>query len=404
MTKNIVIVGAGQAACSFVARFRSLDSDSRLILIGDEPVYPYQRPPLSKKYALGEMEPEQLQLRAEDWYGENNIHCMLGNPVATIDRNAKTLILSDGQTINWDELFLATGSRARSLPDSIGGELDGVYMLRSAADADAMRQELVTDRQVVIIGGGYIGLEAAASAASLGLKVTVVEAAERILQRVACQETSDFFRKLHQDHGVTIHENTGLERIEELDGRASTVILSNGEQIPVDFVLVGIGIIPNAELATAAELEVAGGIMVDSHCRTTDPHIYAAGDCAAFTYRDQLTRIESVQNAIDQAECAADNMAGQVREYLPYPWFWSDQYEVKLQIAGLNRGYDRIVVRPGNREGALSHWYFTGNTFIAVDAMNDPRSYMVGKKLLETGKIITPKQASDTSLELKTLL
>ena len=404
MTEKIVIVGAGQAACSFAARFRTHDQEASLVMIGDEPSYPYQRPPLSKKYAIGEMEAEQLQLRAEDWYSENAIDCMLGVSVTAIDRTARKVTLSDGQAIGWDKLVLTTGSRARPLPNSIGGALPGVYMLRSAADADTIRSELVKDRRVVIVGGGYIGLEAAASAASLGLKVTLVEAAERILQRVACPETSAYFRKLHQDHGVTIHENTGLERIEETDGRASGVVFSTGEKVPADFVLVGIGIIPNAEIATEAGLEVEGGIRVNAHCQTSDPDIYAAGDCTVFEYNGQLTRLESVQNAIDQAECVADNVAGENRAYIPYPWFWSDQYDVKLQIAGLNRGYDHIVVRPGAREGSLTHWYFSGDRFIAADAMNDPRSYMVGKKLLETGKNLTPDQAADTSLELKSLL
>jgi 3-phenylpropionate/trans-cinnamate dioxygenase ferredoxin reductase subunit len=262
----------------------------------------------------------------------------------------------------------------------------------------------VEGRNVLIVGGGYIGLEAAAVCASKGMKVTLIEAAERILQRVACRETSDWFRELHKAHGVTILEDTGLERLTGEEGRVQEAHLGDGTTLKADFVLVGIGIMPNSELAEEAGLNVDGGISVDAHCRTSDPDIYAAGDCAFFPYRDAGTRLESVQNAIDQAECAADNINGEERIYLPFPWFWSDQYDVKLQIAGLNRGYDKIVVRLGEREGSVSHFYFDGDTFLAVDAMNDPRTYMVGKKMLEAGKNISPAQAADRSLQLKELL
>ncbi len=404
MNQKIVIIGAGQAACSFAARLREHDPESELTIIGDETSHPYQRPPLSKKYVTGEMEAERLLLRPLNWYEDNNVKVICDQQAVSIDRDNKTITLSGGGSINWDKLLLATGSSPRALPASIGGALDGVYLLRSVADADAIRSELVEGRRAVIVGGGYIGLEAAASAAMMGLKVTVVEAAERILQRVACQETSGFFKNLHQTHGVDIHENSGLDRIEEKNGRACAVILTDGTRIETDFVLVGIGIIPNMAIAEAAGLEVEGGIKVNAHCQTSDPTIYAAGDCAVFEFNGLQTRLESVQNAIDQAECAADNVAGVARDYTPYPWFWSDQYDIKLQIAGLNRGYDRIVTRVGDREGSLTHWYFAGSNLLAVDAMNDSRSYMVGKKLLEAGRGLTPEQAADTSLVLKSLL
>lgn len=404
MTKSVIVIGGGQAAASFAARFRQHDQTSGLTIIGEETHIPYQRPPLSKKYATGDMALEQLMLRPESWYKDNNVEMLCGNRVEEIDKDGKTLTLSDGKNRKWDKLVLATGSRARALPHSIGGNLEGVYLLRSLRDADNFSSELVANRKVVIVGGGYIGLEAAAVCASRGLDVTLVEAAHRILQRVACAETSDWFRKLHHSHGVTLHEGTGLEKFEGKDGRVTSAIITDGTRLEADFVLVGIGIIPNAELASEAGLEVDGGILVDAHCTTSHPDIYAAGDCATFRYKGELTRLESVQNAIDQAECAADNISGNARAYHPYPWFWSDQYDVKLQIAGLNRGYDSIVKRDGAREGSLSHFYFKGDEFIAVDAMNDPRTYMVGKKLLETGKTITPQQAADMSLELKSLI
>ena len=404
MPNSIIIIGAGQAAASCAARLRQKDSNCEITIIGDEPHLPYQRPPLSKKYATGDMTLDQLLLRPVEWYEQNQITCITHQRVKSVDTNAKTVNLENAETLNWDKLVFATGSRARSLPDAIGGNLSGVYLLRNLEDADNFADELVENRRVVIVGGGYIGLEAAAVCASRGLKVTLIEAAERILQRVACEETSNWFKTLHASHGVTIHEGTGLQKFDKKDGKVSAAILADGTRIEADFALVGIGIIPNAELAQDAGLTAEAGIVTNQYCQTSNPDIYAAGDCAAFDYKNAPTRLESVQNAIDQAECAADNIAGETRAYEPYPWFWSDQYDVKLQIAGLNRGYDTIVAREGDREGSMAHFYFKGETFIAVDAMNDPRTYMVGKKMLEAGKNITPAQARDKSIELKSLL
>ena len=404
MPNSIIIIGAGQTAASCAARLRQKDATCEITIIGEEPHLPYQRPPLSKKYATGDMTLDQLLLRPAEWYEQNQITCISNQRVKSVDTHAKTISLENSETLSWNKLVFATGSRARSLPNAIGGDLDGVYLLRSLKDADSFADELIENRRVVIVGGGYIGLEAAAVCASRGLKVTLIEAAERILQRVACEETSNWFNALHASHGVTIHEGTGLQKFEEKDGRISAAILSNGTRIEADFALVGIGIIPNAELAQEAGLTVEAGIVTNQHCQTSNSDVYAAGDCAAFDYKNEPTRLESVQNAIDQAECVADNIAGDIRTYEPYPWFWSDQYDVKLQIAGLNRGYDTIVTREGDREGSMAHFYFKGEAFIAVDAMNDPRTYMVGKKMLEAGKNITPEQARDKSIELKSLL
>lgn len=404
MSNSILIIGAGQAATSCAARLRQKDATCKITIIGEEPHLPYQRPPLSKKYATGDMTLDQLLLRPAEWYEQNQVTCISNQRVNSVDTSAKTVSLENSETLSWDKLVFATGSRARSLPKAIGGDLDGVYLLRNLKDADNFADELIENRRVVIVGGGYIGLEAAAVCASRGLNVTLIEAAERILQRVACEETSNWFKALHASHGVTIHQGTGLQKFEEKDGRISAAILGDGTRIEADFALVGIGIIPNAELAQEAGITVEAGIVTNPYCQTSNPDVYAAGDCAAFEYKNEPTRLESVQNAIDQAECAADNIAGEIRTYEPYPWFWSDQYDVKLQIAGLNRGYDTIVTREGDREGSMAHFYFKGEIFIAVDAMNDPRTYMVGKKMLEAGKNITPAQARDTSLELKSLL
>ncbi len=404
MSQSIIVIGAGQAAASFVAKLRQKDQTSTITLIGDEPHLPYQRPPLSKKYATGDMTLDQLLLRPDNWYQENKIDVLSGKHVTKITPDDKTITLENGDHQSWDKLVLTTGSRARSLPETIGGSLKNVYLLRGLGDADNFAKELIEDKKVVIVGGGYIGFEAAAVCASRGLNVTLVEAADRILQRVACPQTSDWFRALHQSHGVTIHEGVGLEKLEGNSGKVNTAILSDGTLLEADFVLVGIGIIPNAELASNAGLEIEGGIVVNQHCQTSHPDIYAAGDCAAFQYKGKLTRLESVQNAIDQAECIADNIAGEAKSYQPFPWFWSDQYDVKLQIAGLNRGYDKIITRPGDREGSMAYFYFKEDQFLAVDAMNDPRTYMVGKKMLEAGKNITPEQAADKSIELKSLM
>jgi 3-phenylpropionate/trans-cinnamate dioxygenase ferredoxin reductase subunit len=273
-------------------------------------------------------------------------------------------------------------------------------LVRDLADVDAMGPEFRADARVVIVGGGYIGLEAAAVAAKRGLDVTVLEMAPRILARVAAAETSDAIRALHQSHGVKILEATGLERILGTE-RVSGVRLSDGTELPADFVIAGIGISPATALAEAAGLTLDNGIAVDAQGRTSDPAIWAAGDCASFPWREGRLRLESVQNAIDQAELVARNMLGAGADYAPVPWFWSDQYDMKLQIAGLNTGYDQVIVRDGP---ARSHWYFRAGAFLAVDALGDPRAFMVGKRLLEMGMSPAPAAVADPATDLKTLL
>lgn len=402
MKERIIVIGAGQAGLSLTAKLRELGFDGPLTLIGDEPVPPYQRPPLSKKFLLGEMAEARLYLRNPDFYAEHAIELCTGTTVDSIDRETKTLVLASGERLRYTLLALTTGAAPRRLPAAIGGRLDGVHTLRSIADVNAMRGEFRPGRRALVVGGGYIGLEAAAVAASTGLTVTVLEQAERILQRVAAPATSDYFRALHRSHGVTIREGTGLTRLFGENGRVAAAELTDGEVLPVDFVLVGIGIQPNAQLAADAGLATAGGICVNAQGRSvTDPDIFAAGDCAVFPFRGEPTRLESVQNAIDQAEAAAAAMLGSEALYLPVPWFWSDQFKCKLQIAGLSRGYARTIVRPGTKEGAQSVWYFSGsNRILAVDAMNDPRAYMAGKRWLEARQSPTPAQIEDTSLNL----
>ena len=398
---GIVVIGAGQAGSSLVTELRKQRFDGDLTLIGSEPVPPYQRPPLSKGYLLGEMALERLLLRPESFYADQGITLRLGADVDNIDRAAKTITVG-GDELAYDQLALTTGSVPRRLPASIGGDLRGVFVVRTLADVDAMAASFTYGARVLIVGGGYIGLEAAAVAAKLGVNVTLVEMADRILQRVAAPETSDYFRALHTSHGVDIREGVGLECLLGKE-RVTVAQLNDGTRLDIDFVVVGVGIAPDTQLAEHAGLEIDNGIAVDAHGRTSDPSIWAAGDCSSFPYRDGRLRLESVPNAIDQAECVARNMLGGTEQYVPKPWFWSDQYDVKLQIAGLNTGYDRIVTRQGDGP-SVSFWYYQGDTLLAVDAMNDPRGYMIGKRLIEAGKSPEPEVIANPAADLKALL
>ena len=401
MTKQIVVIGAGQAAASFAAKLRSLDQTSKVTIIGDEPSHPYQRPPLSKKYLSGEMESERLLLRPETWYAENAVEVRTGIRAEMIDRAEKSVKLSSGETIAYDQLVLTTGSAARNLPDALTGGANNVYTVRNLADVEAMRAEFIEGRKLVVIGGGYIGLEAAAIARKFSVEVTLVEAAPRILGRVASEKTADFIRNLHTSHGVKIIEGIGVASMENTGGKISTVVLENGDEIAADFVIAGIGIIPGSALAEAAGLDCDQGILVDENSRTSDKDIFAAGDCARFFYQGNLIRLESVQNAIDQAENVALSVVSQLEPYVPKPWFWSDQYDITLQIAGLNFGYDDTVVRAGSSDTTQSVWYYQGDQLISVDAMNEPRAYMIGKRIIESGKNLPKDVVVDPDSNLK---
>ena len=397
---GIVIIGAGQAGSSLAIKLRALGYQGTVTLIGEEPYAPYQRPPLSKTYLLGEMALERLYLRPEEVYRDQNIELRLGTQVTAIDPVAQVISL-DAETLSYDQLALTTGSTPRLLPEAIGGRLKNVFAVRGLADVDAMRPAFERGGHVLIIGGGYIGLEAAAVAAKRGLKVTLVEMADRILQRVACAETSDYFRALHQSHGVTLLEGVGLSSLTGTD-HVTGAILSNGATLDIDFALVGVGIQPNTQLADAAGLTLNNGIETNALGQTSQSTIWAAGDCASFPYQGERIRLESVPNAIDQAEVVAANMLGAQKAYHATPWFWSDQYDVKLQIAGLNQGFENVVTRIG--EAGRSHWYYKAGQVLAVDAMNDPRAYMVAKRLIEAGKTADPPLVADPGSDLKALL
>lgn len=398
---RIVIVGAGQAGVALAARLRAQGFAGDLTMLGAEVAPPYQRPPLSKKYLLGEMALERLYLRPASFYADQAVDLRTGVQVTGIDRAARRVMLGD-QVLPYDGLALTTGATPRRLPAAVGGDLAGVHVMRDLTDADALAPAMVAGARIVIIGGGYIGLEAAAVAAKRGLDVTLIEAAPRILGRVAAPETADYFRALHQGHGVTLLEGTGLDRLLG-EGHVTGVRLADGRVLPADLVLVGIGVTPNAGLAEAAGLAVDNGIAADAQGRTSDPAIWTAGDCASFPLGGARVRLEAVPNAIDMAECVADNMLGAGQVYVPKPWFWSDQYDVKLQITGLNTGFDRVVVRPADKPGSQSVWYFAGNRLLAVDAMNDPRAYMVAKRLIDAGRSIDAGAVADPGTDLKAL-
>lgn len=402
---HYIVVGAGQAGQSIVTTLRGQGFKGQITLIGEEPAIPYQRPPLSKAYLLGDLELDRLYLRPASYYADENIDLRTNASVTRIDAAAKTLELTDAEgnveTLHYDALALTTGAAPRRLPAAIGGDLGGVYTMRSLADADAVAPEFKHGASVLIVGGGYIGLEAAAVAAKKGLKVTLVEMSDRILQRVASQETSNYFRALHESYGVSVREGVGLNR---LIGEAyvTGAELSDGSTLDVDFVIVGVGIVPGTALAEAAGITIDNGIKTDLFARTSDPSIYAAGDCASYPHDGVQVRLESVGNAIDQGAIVAKNMLGQNVEYTPKPWFWSDQYDIKLQIAGLSAGHDQVVVRDGGK--VRSHWYYKEGQLIAIDAMGDPRGYMVAKRLIESGKTADPIVVADPSSDLKALL
>ena len=398
---HIVVIGAGQAGSSCVAKLRAEGFTGQITLVGGEPVPPYQRPPLSKAYLLGEMAEERLYLRPAAFYADNDITLRLNTRAVAIDASAKRVTLEGDDVLSYDHLVLTTGAHPRTLPAAIGGTLNNVFTVRDLADADAMAPAFAAGKKALIIGGGYIGLEAAAVAAKRGVQVTLVEMATRILQRVAAPETSDYFRALHANHGVDIREGVGLERLTG-DDAVTGAVLTDGTTLDIDFAIVGVGIAPATILAEGAGLTIDNGIATNAMGQTSNPAIWAAGDCASAPLHGAQIRIESVGNAIDQAEAVARNIMGAATPYTPKPWFWSDQYDCKLQIAGLNVGYDAVHVRADG--AARSHWYYKGRTLIAVDAMNDPRNYMIGKRLIEAGKSPDPAVLTDPETDMKALL
>lgn len=397
---GIIIIGAGQAGATLATELRAQGYDGPVTLIGAEPVAPYERPPLSKGLLGGEVSGEDLRLHAPETYTASRINLRLGQPVGAVDTMAREVIVGQDK-IGYDQLALTTGAKAVSLPASVGGGLDGVFTLRTLVDAEALKARLRAGVRLLVVGGGYIGLEVAATAAGLGAMVTLVEMAPRILARVAGPETADIVRSLHRANNVDIREGVGLEYLSGKT-RVSAAKLTDGTELAVDCVVAGIGARPETLLAEQAGIACANGIVVDEFGQTSAKGVWAAGDCTSFPYRGDRLRLENVQNAVDQAGMVARNMLGAGKPYRPNPWFWSDQYNMVLQIAGLATGYDRTVTRQAGT--ARTHWYYSGYDLLAVDALNAPKDYAIAKRLLEMGRNVPPEVAANPDIRLKALL
>ena len=406
---GIVIIGAGQAGVQTAESLRAGGYAGRITLLGDEPHGPYHRPPLSKAWLAGEMDGAQLVMRAPEMLARKNIELRTEVKVASIDRAAKQVLLADGSALPYDGLVLATGSTPRSLPLP-GGDAAGVHALRSRGDADAISARLALcqeqQRPVVVIGGGFIGLEVAATARKKGLAVTVLEAAPRLLGRVLAPALSDWYAALHRSHGVELVFDARIEALETAaDGSVSGVRLADGRLLPAGLVVVGIGVNANDGLAQAAGLECERGIVVDACCRSSDPAIVAAGDCTARRLADgSLIRLESVQNATEQGKSAAAALLGQERPFTATPWFWSDQYDKKLQMAGLSGGAEQWAVRGDMTGTSFSIYHFRADKLIAVDSVNAAKDHLQARKLLDAGISPTPEQAADLGFDLGSLL
>lgn len=402
MTEKVVIAGAGHAAGQLVASLKQQKFAGQIVLVGDEPYLPYQRPPLSKKFLSGDMPAERLYVKPASFYDDQQIELRLETLVTEIDRDIKTLKTDSGD-ITYDKLVLALGSRVRRLAIE-GADLDGVHYLRSIADVDGIRAELQHKKNAVIVGAGYIGLEVAAVIRQLGLEVTVVEMADRVMSRVVSPEISDFYQIEHTTHGVKLRLSTGIAAFRG-DGRISAVETAEGELIPADFVVVGIGIVPNVELASDAGLTVEDGIVVNDQCRTSDPNIYAVGDCTTHpnSIYDRQLRLESVHNALEQAKTAVSNICGKETHYSQVPWFWSDQYDLKLQIAGLSTDYDDIVIRGNPADRSFACLYLRDSRLIATDAVNSPKEFVHSKALIAAQTVVDRDKLADTEVPLKEL-
>ena len=398
---GIIIIGAGQAAGQAVASLRQERYEGSITIFGEENHAPYQRPPLSKAYLSGELGMDRVLVRPEKFYADKAISLHTGTRVEAVDPAGKTVTTADGEKHAYHKLLIATGSRPRIL-NMQGSNLNGIHYLRTIDDVDGIRASMESTEKVCIVGGGYIGLEVAAVANKMGLDVTVLEMEERILQRVTTPEMSAFYHELHTSRGVDIRTETMVSGFEG-DTNVTSVICGD-KKIPARLVIVGIGIVPNIELAEAAGLGCDNGILVDNHCRTSDPDIYAAGDCTNHPNPliGRRLRLESVPNAMEQARVASTNMLGGDKVYAAIPWFWSDQYELKLQMVGFSADGDSSVVRGEKSSNEFAVFYLKEGKIVAVDAVNSPREFMVCKQLY--GKAVNSENLANPEFELKSLL
>lgn len=405
LAHGTLIIGAGQAGYQCAESLRQEGYSAPITLIGDEPSLPYQRPPLSKAYLLGDLDAERLLFRTPAYYAEQGIATRLATRVTGIDRAARTVQTETGEALGYDRLVIATGARVRPLPVP-GADLAGIFYLRDLADVDRIEKALALAANVAVIGAGFIGLEFAAVASKLGKHVTVIEAMDRVMARAVTPDISAYFESVHRDHGVTLMLSTGVTELVGSAGHLSAIRTNTSHDVPADMVIVGIGVLPNVELAAAAGLEIDNGIVVDAHGRTSDPAIFAAGDCAAYAhpFTGQRQRLESVQNAADQARAVASAIAGSNKPYTAVPWFWSDQYDLKLQMVGLVAGCDTHVLRGDRDAHKFSIFHFRDGALRAVDSINKPADHMLARKLLGAGRSPTPAQVADADFPLKSLL
>lgn len=404
MTKNIVIIGAGQAATQAANSLRQYGYDGAICILGDEGVPPYQRPPLSKAYLMGEIELARLKFRDDEQWEKDGIDLRPNDGAARIDCSAKIIVTKSGESINYDKLIIATGSRVREI-NCEGSELKGIHYLRTLSQSDSLKADLDEAKSIAIIGAGYIGLEVAAIARKKGLNVNVIELAPRVLARVATPIISQYFENLHTMHGVNIMTNCALKAFTGAD-KVQNILLEDGREIAADMVLVGIGIIPNSEIAIEAGIICSNGIDVDGNAQTSENNIYACGDCTN-RYIDLYgirMRLESVHNAIEQAKLAAAHIMGAEPPKLDTPWFWSDQYDVKLQIAGLSTGATQHIVRGKMEDNKFAVFHLNDeNHILAVDAINSPGEFLIGKKLVAGSLKIAPHIISDMEISVKEL-
>ena len=404
MPETIVIAGAGHAAGQAAVSLRQGGFPGRIIMIGEEPYLPYQRPPLSKKFLAGELEIQRLHIRQERFYAEHDVDVRLATRVEEIERAQQSVLLSDGSRLSYDRLLLATGSRVRKL-DIAGAELKGVHYLRTIDDVRGIQTGFKPGARLIVIGAGYIGLEVAAVAVTQGLNVTVLEVADRVMNRVVAPEVSEFFERVHREEGVDIRCNRDPGGILVGDDAVTAVRSPDGEELPADLVVIGVGILPAADIAEAAGLACDNGIVVDEFCRTSDANILAIGDCTNHPnplLRRRL-RLESVHNAQEQAKTAAATILKKLQPYAQIPWFWSDQYDLKLQIVGISGEHDKVVLRGDPESRSFAAFYMQGDLLIAVDAINKPREFMLSKKLIANGARIEPEILADTELPFKDL-
>lgn len=399
---DIIAIGGGQASFSFISKLRSLGYEKPISLICGENYIPYQRPPLSKKFLIGELGKDRLFFKPQSFYDEQNIEVIKGLNVKKIDREQSKIILNNEKILKYKTLFLGLGSRSRLLPKNLSNGISKLYYIREIGDISLIAKEFSYKKKLIILGGGFIGLEVASVARNFGVDVTILESQERILKRTSAEIVANHIKNIHLSNGVLIKENTSIKKFLKTKKNSVDILTNGNEELFADFIIAGIGAQPNTEIAGNAGLLVDNGIVVDENCRTSDPNIFAAGDCVSFPFNKDFIRLENVGNAIEQAETASENVLGKEIKYQPVPWFWSDQFDVKLQIAGLNKGFTKVFHRQSDNKN--SFWYYKEDQLISVDAINDPQSYMVGKKLLEMKKTPSSKDIVSNKINLKDIL